>query len=264
MSKYKGVVFFDYDGTLIDEVDGIFEIPDSTRESLLRLRENGYATCVCSGRTKQFSEDGRKYFNGYVTAMGAYIEIDGKIVRSVEITENEIEDMRKLCKKRGITILMDGEEQSYCDGMDTKEYQFFRSVFGVRDHWVLPWETENKCKINKLTYMYQDQSDYEFLLEHFSDRLELAKHIRYPFTDATPKGIDKGTGILTLLEYLGLPVESSFGFCDGDNDLPLVRTVGKGVIMGRHYAGLEPYAAFTTGLVKEDGIYHGLKRLGLI
>ena len=161
-------------------------------------------------------------------------------------------------------MLMDGEEQSYCDGMDTEKYRFFQYVFGVRDHWVKPWVIGSPHRINKLTYMYRDQSDYEFLTEHFSDQLELAKHIRYPFADATPKGIDKGTGIRTLLTYLGLPAEASYGFCDGDNDMPLIRTVGTGVIMGRHYEGLEPYAAFTTGLVKDDGIYHGLRKLGLI
>lgn len=264
MIKYKGVVFFDYDGTLIDEVDGIFELPDSTKEALAQLQKNGYATCVCSGRTKQFSEDVKDYFDGYVTSMGAYVEINGTVVQSIEITDQEIEKMRKLCQQKKITILMDGENQSYCDGMQTEEYQFFQYVFGVRDHWVLPWETKESCKINKLTYMYKDDSDYKFLQEHFSDQLELAKHIRYHFADATRKGIDKGTGIKTLLEYLHIPVEASYGFCDGDNDMPLIKTVGTGVIMGRHYAGLEPYAAFTTGLVGEDGIYHGLKKLGLI
>ena len=50
MKDYKGIVFFDYDGTLIDEVDGIFQMPDSTKEALTKLRENGYAVCICTGR----------------------------------------------------------------------------------------------------------------------------------------------------------------------------------------------------------------------
>lgn len=97
MKDYKGIVFFDYDGMLIDEVDGIFDMPDSTKEALIKLRENGYAVCVCTGRTKQFSEDVKEYFNGYVTGMGAYVEIDGEIIQSIEITEAEIESLRQLC-----------------------------------------------------------------------------------------------------------------------------------------------------------------------
>lgn len=264
MKQYKGVVFFDYDGTLIDEVDGIFHLPDSAKEALICLQKNGYATCVCSGRTKLFSEDVKDYFNAYVTAMGAYVEIDGTVVQSDVISDEEIEKIREICREREIVLLMDGENQSYCDGMDTDKYRFFRYVFDVKDHWVQPWKMKDRCKINKLTYMYTDPSDYEFLEKHFSDRLELAKHIRYPFADAAPKGVDKGSGIKALLEYLDLPKEASYGFCDGDNDMPLIQAVGTGVIMGRHYEGLEPYAAFVTDFVKEDGIYHGLKRLGLI
>ena len=42
MSKYKGVVFFDYDGTTVDEVDEIKTATPTTVESLNKLKENGY------------------------------------------------------------------------------------------------------------------------------------------------------------------------------------------------------------------------------
>lgn len=266
MKKYKGVVFFDFDGTLIDEVDGIFEMPESTKDSLMKLRENGYATCVCSGRTKLFSEEVKDYFDGYVTGMGAHVELDGEVINSVEITTEEIEEMCEACAKKGIIILMDGANQSYCNNMDGEIYQFFKYVFHVHDHWVIPWTKDHKEVINKLTFMYDNENTeaVTFLEETYGEKLELAKHIRYGFTDATPKGVDKGTGIVDMLEYLGLPIEASYGFGDGDNDLPLVKTVGTSVIMGRHYSGLEPYATMTTGLVKEDGIKQALTKLGLI
>ena len=264
MKDYKGIVFFDYDETLIDEVDGIFEMPDSTKEALIKLRENGYAVCVCTGRTKQFSEDVKEYFNGYVIGMGSYAEIDGEVIQSIEITESEIEDMRQICAPRNISLLMDGETQSYCDGMEKQSYQFFKYVFGVRDHWVLPWDTKDKCKINKLTFLYDHDEDYDFLKEHFSSQLELAKHIRYHFTDATPIGVDKGSGIRAMTSALGISLQSTFAFGDGDNDLSMMQTVGTGIIMGRHYKGLEPYAAFTTDTAAENGIYNGCKELGLI
>lgn len=264
MKDYKGVVFFDYDGTLIDEVDGIFELPDSAKEAIAKLRANGYATCICSGRTKQMSEAVKEYFDGYVTGAGAYCEIDEETVLSIEITPEEIEAMREICAKRNVVMLMDGESQSYCDGIGTKIYDFFRYVFNVQDHWVQPWETEGKCKINKLTFMYENPEDAEYVRESFENQLELAKHIRYTFTDATPKGVDKGTGIEAMISYMGLTKDDSYCFGDGDNDLPMVKVVGHPIIMGRHFAGLEPYAEFTTDLVKNDGIKKGLEHFGLI
>lgn len=264
MKQYKGAVFFDYDGTLIDEVDGIFEMPDSTKQALTQLRKNGYAVCICSGRTKRFCEQVKDYFDGYVTAMGAHVEIDGNVIESVEIPKDEIEEIRKLCAPRKIITLMDAADQSYCDCMEGEVYQFFEYVFHVQKEWVNPWTVTCGKTINKLSFMYRADEDYTYLLEHLKEKFEVAKHIRYPFADATPRGADKGSGILTMLDYLDLPVEASYGFCDGDNDVPLVKTVGTAVIMGRHYEGLEPYAALTTDLVKNDGIQKGLQRIGLI
>lgn len=38
MKQYKGVVFFDYDGTTVDEVDRIKTATDKTIESLKKLK----------------------------------------------------------------------------------------------------------------------------------------------------------------------------------------------------------------------------------
>ena len=44
MKKYKGVVFFDYDGTTVDEVDEIKTATPTTVETLNKIKENGYLT----------------------------------------------------------------------------------------------------------------------------------------------------------------------------------------------------------------------------
>ena len=54
MKKYKGAVFFDYDGTLVDEVDHIKTVTPKTLEAIRRLQDNGYAALLCSGRTNGF------------------------------------------------------------------------------------------------------------------------------------------------------------------------------------------------------------------
>ena len=54
MKKYKGVVLFDYDYTTVDQDDGILTASAKTIESLQKLKENGYLTMLCSGRSKRF------------------------------------------------------------------------------------------------------------------------------------------------------------------------------------------------------------------
>ena len=41
IKKYKGAVFFDVDGTLIDERIGVRVPTEATRDAIARLRENG-------------------------------------------------------------------------------------------------------------------------------------------------------------------------------------------------------------------------------
>ena len=48
--KEKYFVFFDIDGTLLDNETQI--VPDSTITSIERLRENGHQCFICTGRCK--------------------------------------------------------------------------------------------------------------------------------------------------------------------------------------------------------------------
>ena len=76
MREYKGIVFFDYDGTTVDEVDRIKTATPTTVESLQKLKQNGYLTMLCSGRTKRFLEMDIDKFHGAITCNGAHTEAD--------------------------------------------------------------------------------------------------------------------------------------------------------------------------------------------
>ena len=52
MKKYKGAVFFDFDGTLVDEREELFEPTDATKDSIERLKRGGYMTCLATGRAR--------------------------------------------------------------------------------------------------------------------------------------------------------------------------------------------------------------------
>ena len=75
----KAAVFFDIDGTLWD-----YEkyIPDSTREGIKKLRENGHLAFICSGRARAFIQDKDLLslgFDGIVCSCGCHIEINGDV-----------------------------------------------------------------------------------------------------------------------------------------------------------------------------------------
>ena len=87
MKKYKGVVFFDYDGTTVDEVDEIKTATPTTVESLNKLKENGYLTMLCSGRTQRFLEMDIDKFMGAITCNGSHTEVEGEVIRDICIPD---------------------------------------------------------------------------------------------------------------------------------------------------------------------------------
>ena len=91
MKKYKGIVFFDYDGTTVDDTDNIRKATQKTIESLGRLKENGYLTMLCSGRSKRFLEADIDKFEGAITCNGSYTEVGGQVVSDIHISEEAMQ-----------------------------------------------------------------------------------------------------------------------------------------------------------------------------
>ena len=58
MKKYKGVVFFDYDGTTVDEVDEIKTATPTTVESLNKLKKKWISDNVMLRKNTAIFRDG--------------------------------------------------------------------------------------------------------------------------------------------------------------------------------------------------------------
>ena len=73
----RKAVFFDADGTLCDMEKGV---PQSTKEALKKLRENGHDAWLCTGRSRAFVSWYLEElpFTGMISACGATIEKDGE------------------------------------------------------------------------------------------------------------------------------------------------------------------------------------------
>ena len=66
----KGLVFFDYDGTLVDERDGIYAPTTQTIESVSKLQKNGYYCFLATGRALSYLPKAIHTLNldGFVTS----------------------------------------------------------------------------------------------------------------------------------------------------------------------------------------------------
>ncbi|MFA5860812.1 MAG: HAD hydrolase family protein [Candidatus Thermoplasmatota archaeon] len=63
-----------------------------------------------------------------------------------------------------------------------------------------------------------------------------------------PEGIDKAVGLLAALELVGVLPEHCVAFGDGENDIPMLRAVGRGVAVGNAAPSLQAVADDITSL----------------
>ena len=72
--------------------------------------------------------------------------------------------------------------------------------------------------------------------------------------------ISKATGIQQALHYMNIPIEASYAFGDGLNDLEMMSTVGHPLVMGNAGPELKALAEHILPTVDEDGVAEGIYR----
>src|SRR5699024_7783392 len=105
----------------------------------------------------------------------------------------------------------------------------------------------------------KEESPYKEVLGEF----DFVRWHKYS-TDILPKGGSKAIGIAKLMEVLNIKHEHAYAFGDGLNDREMLEFVPNSVAMGNAVDEVKQFAAYVTKDVDKDGIYHGLKQVGLL
>lgn len=70
----------------------------------------------------------------------------------------------------------------------------------------------------------------------------------------------KAAGILEVLKHLDIPIEQSYAFGDGKNDIEMLEAVGCGIAMGNASDEVKKYADKVTDTVQNDGVAVGIEK----
>lgn len=71
---------------------------------------------------------------------------------------------------------------------------------------------------------------------------------------------NKGEALLTLASYLNVPIEKTFAFGDGLNDLSMIETAGMGIAMANGCEEIKEAADTITVSCDEDGVAKAIER----
>ncbi len=273
------LVFFDIDGTLWDWG---WIIPQSAKEAITRLKENGHIPIICSGRAKGNIRDKQLLslgFGGMIASCGGYIEIDGKVLHEQYIPAQTVRKIVGLSYKYNVPIVLEGAKKHWISEKGFEKDGFVDLMYqNLGDDAVTIKGYTPDMNATKFSGDVTVMSDYDSFKNELKGefqfiRHELPKAIERPDKDlseilavfeAVIPGTCKSEGIKKVCEHFGTSPKDAFALGDSANDIDMIKSVGTGIAMGNGSDSIKAVADYITDEVNCDGVYNALKHFGLI
>ena len=259
------VVFFDIDGTIVDDASQV--IPESAVRAIAQLRRNGHLPVVNTGRPYSHIDPRIRAmdFGAYIGACGMEILLEDQWISRCQpddalclLTRDAAREcnMQIAYEADGSAIFLDGPWSIHPSAV--KESGIMRQK-GFR---VEELEEQPKPQFVKfVTYTWEESRKEEFfrrMAPHYEiiERITLQEYVL--------KGCSKAGGMLKLMEHLGVNSRDTLAIGDSTNDLPMFEVAAHTVCMGDGMEALKEKAEYITAPVLEDGLEKALKHFGLI
>lgn len=258
----RKAVFFDIDGTLWDEK---MQIPQSTKEALKRLRENGHYAFLCSGRSRSNIRSPRLLelgFDGVVAACGTHIDFHKETIFEKLLSKEQVAHILNVLDEHGILAVLEGPQYIYVDEDSFEDDPYVIYLRRELGEILKPIHGNNEIVINKLSIAAKKEMMEQLLLE-LGEEFTGIYH-EEEVVEIIPSGYSKATGIEKVCEILDIPLENTYAFGDSANDLEMLRYVAHGIAMGNGTKEAKKSAGYITDALWEDGIQNGLAHYGLI
>lgn len=262
----KNIVFFDIDGTLVDEET--FQIPESTKKAIHDMRKNGHLAFINTGRTicqipniKNSIE-----FDGVICGCGTYIEYNNNVLLHKSLGIDLTAKIVQAIKKYNLDAALEGIDGVYYDSIEYIRHPEILKVKKVHEQeGVSTEETWYKKGLNvdKLVIFLNEDSNFQGFFNEFKDTLDFIKRAE-DFYELVPLNYCKATGIQFIIDHLNIPFENTFAIGDSTNDLTMLQFVKNSIAMGNSNPLLFDLVTFITKDVKNDGIQHALRHYEMI
>lgn len=261
MKRY--MLFFDIDGTLLDDETGV--VPDSTVHAIHEARDRGHLLFLCTGRCqaiwpKQILEIG---FDGVVGGCGTQILYHGKEIHHVTLDGKLQREIADDLQRFHIDGVLEGSKYSYFrkDIWMPVVQHIYEGNGAFSSECQKCWEDE--LAFDKMALWFDGSSNMQAFKEKYENRFDFI--LRDPaFYEVVPKGCSKGNGIAMLCDYLKFNRRDTIGIGDSTNDLPMLEYTGISIAMGSGNPDIFPCVDYVTSPVMEDGIEKALRKYNII
>lgn len=253
----KGLVFFDLDGTLLNDKS---DVDEDVVETIWKLKENDFVPIIATGRTiveiKSILQ--KTGITSIISMNGQHGVYDGKEVYGKSIDIDSLKRLKKMVLSKGEQIAFYNPDKIRITGYNEaaeKCYEYVNGELPPIDGKIYEREPVNMLLV--LTKTGDDEYKKEFPEFNFIRNS--------PFSiDVFDKDSSKAEGIKVFIEKLGLKDIPTYAFGDGLNDMEMFEIVDYPIAMGNAISVLKEKAAYITESNLNKGIEQGLKYYNLI
>ena len=258
-------VFFDIDGTILDREHGIGKITPRVEKAMKKLQEAGDKIFIATGRPVAclYEEILNFGFDGFVTTNGALVLVDGKVIFQSKLDNEGVKKLCSIADSEQIEYIFESYPNNYVKKNSPAAENFFKVVGIDYSNFVRDFDID-KIAVLKIECVSL-RKDVENLDVIYKKMLQTpgftgwADPFHYLSMEIYSDKVSKATGILKVLEYFKIPVENSFAFGDGFNDIEMIQTVGTGIAMGTAKDELKNLAKHVVPGVHDDGVAFGIE-----
>ncbi|MBS4217904.1 Cof-type HAD-IIB family hydrolase [Bacillus sp. FJAT-49711] len=255
----KKIVFFDIDGTLLDDKKNL---PASTKAAIKTLQEKGVYTALATGRAPFMVTTLLKELDmeSYVSFNGQYVVFGNEVVYTNPLDSLKLKKLIQVAEKHQhhLVFLNESTLKSNVE-FDSRVKESLGTLKMVHPEYD-PNFFEKTNIYQALLFAKEGEDGY---LIDFENNLTFIRWHEESL-DVVPKGGSKAEGIKKLIARLGFELQNTYAFGDGLNDIEMLQTVGTGIAMGNAHEAVKMHADFITTSVDNDGIVNGLIEVGLL
>lgn len=281
----KKIIFFDVDGTLVTDNNGIEEIPESTKKAIAMTRAKGNLVYLCTGRSKaeiyDFILDCG--IDGVIGAGGGYVEIGNEMLYHKKIADEAIDHMLKYFEENNFDYCFESNgglftSKNYIKRVakiiygDIDNDPQAKARYEKRDNAFLnaliDGQDMHRDDVNKASFLENPNIPFDDIIKEFEGEFNVI-HCTVPaFGDDSGElsvpNVHKANAIEILINHLGIDRKNTYAFGDGMNDKEMLEYVNVGIAVGNAKEGLKAIADEVTDDIDHDGIYNAMKRHNLI
>lgn len=272
----RKIIFLDVDGTLCCYTPDRGEyIPQSAKNAIARARAAGHLVYLCTGRSLPelqgvFSE---VQVDGAVGGAGAFICQGNEILFHRTLPKAQVQELMDYLARAEVAYYLECNSGLYTSPNMKQVIKVAMPFVNFEtDAFFSHQKPVSQCSledVNKISFTSITRT-YDQIYEDLSSRYNLVKASWGPEIpgvwggEISLPGVNKGSAIRWLLDYLRISPQDSYAFGDSMNDLEMFLTVHTAIAMGNSRHGVDEYAQYKTTDIDNDGIYNGMVHFDLI